>query len=379
MREITVDKDGRATGAVYYDSEGKEQYQAAEMVVMACNAIGTPRILLNSTSAQFPDGLANSSGELGRNLMLHPYATVDGIFDQPVDGAKGPLKCVASHEFYETDLSRGFVRGFSFETQRGYGPVATGLLGVAAGRIPKGRGHHAAYRKLSERMLSLVAVCEDLPEAHNTVTLDPSRCDAHGIPAAKVDYRLSDNSHKMLNFAVARGAEVMRAAGAVDVIETKLLKNAGWHNMGTARMGTDPNTSVVNEWGRCHDVKNLFVIDGSIFVTSAGVNPTRTIQALALYIAEQIKHRLASPHYSTDARNREMTDRIIATDSWYSAHESAVIAAIANAVITADDHHGVPGAGDAPILAKVLARIEPHQVRMRSGIEQLCADSIHWP
>ena len=104
--------------------------------------------------------------------MLHPYATVDGIFDQPVDGAKGLLKCVASHEFYETDLSRGFVRGFSFETQRGYGPVATGLLGVAAGRIPKGRGHHAAYRKLSERMLSLVAVCEDLPEAHNTVTLD---------------------------------------------------------------------------------------------------------------------------------------------------------------------------------------------------------------
>lgn len=86
----------------------------------------------------------------------------------------------------------------------------------------------------------------------------------------------------------------MRAAGAVDVIETNLLKNAGWHNMGTARMGTDPNTSVVNEWGRCHDVKNLFVIDGSIFVTSAGVNPTRTIQALALYIAEQIKHRLAS-------------------------------------------------------------------------------------
>ena len=139
------------------------------------------------------------------------------------------------------------MSGFSFETQRGYGPVATGLLGVTAGRIPKGRGHHAAYRKLSERMLSLVAVCEDLPEAHNTVTLDPSRCDAHGIPAAKVDYRLSYNSRKMLNFAVARGAEVMRAAGAVDVIETKLLKNAGWHNMGTARMGTDPNTSVVNE------------------------------------------------------------------------------------------------------------------------------------
>lgn len=294
VREITVDETGRATGAIYYDADGREQHQAAEMIVMACNGIGTPRILLNSTSAQFPDGLANSSGQVGRNLMLHPYATVEGIFGERLDGARGPHKCVASHEFYETDLARGFVRGFSFETQRGYGPVATALRGVFTGRVPRGAGHHTAYRKLNERMMGLVAICEDLPEQHNQVTLDPKLTDAHGIPAPRVQYRLSENSAKMIEFAVARGAEIMQAAGAEDVIVNKLLANAGWHNMGTARMGTDPETSVVNEWGRSHDVRNLFVIDGSIFVTSAGVNPTRTIQALALYIADEIKRRLAA-------------------------------------------------------------------------------------
>ncbi|MFT4714177.1 MAG: choline dehydrogenase-like flavoprotein [Candidatus Azotimanducaceae bacterium] len=294
VREITVDESGMATGAVYYDEEGKEQYQPAAMVVMACNGIGTPRILLNSTSVSFPDGLANSSGMVGKNLMFHPYAAVEGVFDDAMDGAKGPHKCVACHEFYETDKERDFVRGFSFETQRGYGPVATALRGVFTGKIPKGAGHHEAYEKLNERIVGLVAVCEDLPEEHNRVTLDPELKDAHGIAAPKIHYTLSENSAKMLDFAVARGTEALEAAGARDVIKQRLIGNAGWHNMGTARMGTNPKTSVVNEWGRCHDVKNLFIIDGSIFVTSGGVNPTRTIQALALYIADKIKQKLVT-------------------------------------------------------------------------------------
>lgn len=293
VREITVDDQGLATGVVYYDADGKEHHQEAEMVVMACNGIGTPRILLNSKSAQFPGGLANSSGMVGKNLMLHPYATIDGIFDQPLDGPRGPHKCLISQEFYETDPSRGFVRGFSFEMHRGYAPVGTALQGMFSGRIQNGSGHHTDYRKLSERMMGLVAVCEDLPDVNNTVTLDPELKDPDGIPAAKVSYTLSENSKKMLAFAVERGKEAMAAAGATDVMARDLVENAGWHHMGTTRMGTDPATSVVNEWGRSHDVKNLFVIDGSIFVTSAGVNPTRTIQALALYVADAIKTRLA--------------------------------------------------------------------------------------
>ena len=116
---------------------------------------------------------------------------------------------------------------------------------------------------------------------------------SNGIPAPKIEYTLSDNSKKMIEFALARGEEVMRAAGAADVITSKLVANGGWHNMGTARMGKDPASSVVNPWGRTHDVRNLFIIDGSVFVTAAAVNPTRTIQALALFFANQIRQRLA--------------------------------------------------------------------------------------
>jgi choline dehydrogenase-like flavoprotein len=105
---------------------------------------------------------------------------------------------------------------------------------------------------------------------------------------------LSENSIRMMDHAVAKASKVLRAAGAKDIYSQAPISYGGWHLMGTARMGTDPTRSVVNEWGRSHDVKNLFVVDGSIFVTSAGVNPTRTIQALALFIADQMKQRLAN-------------------------------------------------------------------------------------
>ena len=142
--------------------------------------------------------------------------------------------------------------------------------------------------------MSLAAVCEDLPELSNEVVLDPTLRDPDGVPAAKVNYRLSDNSKQMMQFALARAREVFMAAGATSIMrEQAPLPGGGWHNLGTTRMGTDPSSSVVNEWGRSHDVKNLFIIDGSIFVTSAAVNPTSTIQALALYIASSIKDRLA--------------------------------------------------------------------------------------
>jgi choline dehydrogenase-like flavoprotein len=140
----------------------------------------------------------------------------------------------------------------------------------------------------------MVAICEDLPEQRNCVTLDPELVDSDGIPAPKIDYRLSENSRRMLDHAVARGREVLLCAGAVETLAEAPLPPAGWHLMGTARMGTNPETSVVNEWGRCHDVKNLFIVDGSIFVTAAAVNPTNTIQALALFIGDGIKRNLAN-------------------------------------------------------------------------------------
>jgi choline dehydrogenase-like flavoprotein len=294
VREITTNEQGMASGVVYYDADGIEQFQPAEVVVLACNGIGTPRILLNSTSSRFPNGLANSSGLVGKNLMFHPYARIYGYFNEPLDGYRGPGNCIWSQEFYETDPSRGFVRGYTFEFNRSQGPVMAAIHGMATGRIPWGQDHHRAYRNLFCHRTGMVAIGEDLPEEHNTVTLDPALKDSSGIPAPKIDYTLSENSRRMLHHAVARATEILQAAGAHEVGSEVPITDGGWHLMGTARMGTDPERSVVNEWGRSHDVKNLFIVDGSIFVTSAAVNPTRTIQALALYIADAMKQRLAT-------------------------------------------------------------------------------------
>jgi choline dehydrogenase-like flavoprotein len=294
VREITVNEHGMASGVVYYDPEGVERFQAAEVVIIACNGVGTPRLLLNSVSGRFPTGLANSSGLVGKNLMFHPYARVFGYFDEPLDGYRGPGNCIWSQEFYETDRSRGFVRGYTFEINRGEGPVLAAIHGMETGRLPWGEDHHRAYRALFCRRTAMVAICEDLPEEHNAVTLDPVLKDSSGVPAPRISYTLSENSRRMLAHAVERGREVLAAAGARDIGVELPITEGGWHLMGTARMGADPARSVVNEWGRSHDVRNLFIVDGSIFVTSAGVNPTRTIQALALYIADTMKQRLAT-------------------------------------------------------------------------------------
>ena len=177
---------------------------------------------------------------------------------------------------------------------RGSGPLATAMQGFANGTIPWGADHHAAFRARFDHVASIGILCEDLPDPENTVTLDPERVDGNGIPIPKITYRLSDNSQRMLAHGLERGAEVMAAAGAREITKAGPLRAAGWHLLGTARMGNDPDTSVVNAWGRSHDVKNLFIIDGSVFVTSGGVNPTSTIQALALYIADTMKKKLAN-------------------------------------------------------------------------------------
>jgi choline dehydrogenase-like flavoprotein len=295
VREITVGSDGMADGVSYYDASGALRDQRAEIVVLACNGVGTPRLLLNSRSKHFPDGLANRSGLVGRNLMLHPYALVMGLFEERLDGYQGPTGCgLMSHEFYETDLARGFVRGFSFELLRGLGPLGTALWAMSNGELPWGAEHHRALGALLDHSAGLLAICEDLPEEHNRVTLDPELVDAHGIPAPRIEYRLSENSRRMLEYGAARAREALEAAGAWRTVVEAPLRVAGWHLMGTARMGTDPERSVVNDWGRAHDVRNLFVIDGSIFVTPGGVNPTCTIQALALHVADRIKKNLGN-------------------------------------------------------------------------------------
>ncbi|MFO1079103.1 MAG: GMC family oxidoreductase [Reyranellaceae bacterium] len=293
VREITLGPDGMANGVIYYDAEGREQVQPAELVIVACNGVGTPRLMLNSQSGRFPNGIANSSGLVGRNLMFHPYAHIYGYADEPLDGNHGPPLCLWSQEFYETDPNRGFVRGYTYQFGRGTPSILEAISSTAAGRLPFGEDHHRVYRELLNHRIGLSAICEDLPEPHNRVTLDPVLKDSNGIPAPRIDYTISENSRKMMLHGIGNARRILAEVGCRDITVEAPILNGGWHLLGTARMGDDPERSVVNGWGRCHDVRNLFIVDGSIWVTSGGVNPTSTIQALALYIADQIKRRAA--------------------------------------------------------------------------------------
>ena len=199
-----------------------------------------------------------------------------------------------SKQFYETDPARDFVRGYTLQFGRGAGPATEAITSAAAGRLPWGRDHHRTYRTLLNRRLNIGVACEDLPEEHNRVTLDPVLKDSNGIPAPKIDYTISENTRRMMEHGIARASEILTEAGAPATYTSRTVLNYPGHLLGTARMGDDPERSVVNARGRCHDVKNLFIVDGSIWVTSGGVNPTSTIQALALYIADQMKQRLAT-------------------------------------------------------------------------------------
>ncbi|MEM7024145.1 MAG: GMC family oxidoreductase [Pseudomonadota bacterium] len=288
VAEITTDSSGRATGAAYLDGQGVRRHRSARAVVLAANGVGTPRLLLLSKSDAHPAGLANASGLVGRNLMFHPYAMVAGVFPAHDDPWVGPIaNIILSQEFYETDRSRGFLRGYTFQMNRTQGPAWTARGGFAR-RIPWGKSHHRVMAQNFGNMVGLGILGDDLPEEHNSVTLDPVLKDGSGLPAPKITYAVSENSRKMLDHAIAKGGEVLREAGAKELVANRLLRNSGWHLMGTARMGDDPKRSVFDRNGQAHDLDNLFAVDGSLFVTGGAVNPTPTIQALALRTADYI-------------------------------------------------------------------------------------------
>jgi len=292
VREISVDQNGKLTGAIYYDENGKECFQGAKIILVACNGVGTPRLLLNSKSKVFPDGIANRNGLVGKNLMLHPLGYVEGLFEQELNSNLGPHGCLMqSQEFYETDKSRGFVRGYTMQLLRGPGPIETTISAVSRRDIPLGAHHHESVQKTFGKNIGIGIIVEDLPEEHNTVTLDSDMKDLHGIPAPKINYTLSENSKKMLAHGIEKSKEVMNSAGAYKTISFGPVRNTGWHLMGTTKMGEDPSTSVVDKFGETHDVKDLYIIDSSVFVTSGGVNPASTLQAIALYICDNIKKK----------------------------------------------------------------------------------------
>ncbi|MET0684939.1 MAG: GMC family oxidoreductase [Solirubrobacteraceae bacterium] len=286
VREVTTNAEGLATGVVYLDDEGAEHALRAGVVILAANGIGTPRLLLMSGA---PDGLANSSGLVGKRLMMHPFGTVVGLFEDELESWQGPWgQWLHSLEFYETDESRGFVRGAKWGLQPTGAPLSmTTSYPWGAENPIWGPGFHEGFAKRFGRSAMWGIIAEDLPEESNRVVLGDGT-DRHGIRGAKIVYEMSENSTRLMHFHEERAAESLRAAGAYETVIAPQIRATGWHLLGTAKMGTDPATSVVDAWGRTHDVPNLFVFDGSVWPTSAGMNPTATIAAMSLRMTEAL-------------------------------------------------------------------------------------------
>jgi choline dehydrogenase-like flavoprotein len=282
--EISMDDRGRARGAVYYDAQGNLREQLARVVVLCANGIGTPRILLNSRSKLFPDGLGNSSGLVGRGLMLHVGQGVRGVSAECIeDYMHSGHTGLYSQQFYETDARNNFVRGYTLLVGGGAGPLATAL----ETNVPWGADHHHEMRRRFPHVIHVGVIGEDLPEERNRVELHPTAKDSNGIPAPRVVYSFSENTRRMLQRGTQAARELLEAVGATDIQGAEPYPWTS-HFMGTARMGTDSKQSVVNAWHQTHDVKNLFVVDGSSFVTAGAVGPTPTIGALALRCADGI-------------------------------------------------------------------------------------------
>ncbi|NKB26133.1 MAG: NAD(P)-binding protein [Rhodobacteraceae bacterium] len=286
--EVDTDATGRATGVAYFDEENRARRIRASVVVLAGNGVGTARLMLLSRGGAHPAGLGNGNDLVGRHLMHHPTGMVTGVFDEPIDGFKGPFATsILCQEFYETDAARDFVRGFQMQLVRSDAPLGT-AVGVYLPRVPWGAHHHRRFLEVFGRTASLTVTTEDLPNPENRVTLSDQMIDADGLPAPKMTYRVDENARRMIRFGIQRATEAFQTAGAVETLPQDLLTGAGFHLLGTARMGSDPDTSVVNADCRVHSAPNVLVVDGSVFVTAAALNPTPTIQAIALKAADAL-------------------------------------------------------------------------------------------
>jgi len=286
VARILHDAAGKATGVEYFDADGNLQMQQARVVCVAGNSYESPRLLLNSASNMFPNGLANSSDQVGRNYMRHMTGSVYAAFDKPVKMWRGTTMAGIIQDESRHDPSRGFVGGYELET------LSLGLPFMAAFLDPGGWGREFTSALDSyENMAGMWIVGEDMPQASNRVTLADST-DQYGLPVPNVHFDDHPNDIAMRNHAYTQGQAVYDAVGATRTFPTPPYPST--HNLGTNRMSENPEDGVVNKWGQTHDIANLFISDGSQFTTGAAENPTLTIVALAIRQADHLARELSA-------------------------------------------------------------------------------------
>lgn len=284
--QIGMNAAGKATGVHYFDKNKKQMFQKARAVIVSANGAETPKLLLNSATSAFPQGLANSSGVVGRYLMHNKGGGAQARFEKPLNEYKGANVTRILHDWYDSDPKRGFYGGGGIDARSG-GPLTWGQ-DVPDG-TPSWGPKFKEYLESYTYWMTASGHGTSLAVATNRVDIDPELKDAWGIPAIRTTYKDHADDIKHAKWQAERCVEIMDAAGATQVVPSKIGNTRGGvHLLGTCRMGNDPKTSVIDKFHRTHDVKNLFLCDGSSFVTSGRGQPTQTIEALAFRAAEHI-------------------------------------------------------------------------------------------
>lgn len=283
VTQVLTNEQGLVSGVIFVH-EGKTYEQRARIVILSNFVVETPRLLLNSATSKFPDGLANSSGWVGKAIMPHSSQDVYGKFDEEVRLYKGTPVLALTQDFYETDPSRGFARGYTLNAH-GARPVE-----MAKGISKSSNLWGESLRKM---MMDynfygrITLVGEVLPNPDNKVTLSDEK-DEYGMSIPEVSFSYGANDEKLIAHAVEKMKEIITVAGGIP----KFVTDDTAHLMGGCRMGSDPSSSVTNSFGQTHDIPNLFICSASMFVTSSGANPTNTVMALAARTADYLKNEM---------------------------------------------------------------------------------------
>lgn len=290
VHRIELDANGLATGAIYFDEKRNVQRQKAKAVIVCANGAETPRLLLLSANKQFPDGLANSSGIVGKHLMLNSGTVATAVFEHPLNDYKGFAVSRILHDFYELDPEKvGFRGGGGLDARFDMTPITFALGSLPPGTPQWGKGFKDVLSHNFTRTVEIFSHGTSLPVENNSFSLDPDLKDAWGLPALRMTYKDHPDDLRLTDWLNARASELLDAAGAVKKWSFPAQEQQfAVHLLGTCRMGKDPKTSVINSDHQTHDVKNLFLCDGSSLVTSGRGQPTMTIEALAFRAADRI-------------------------------------------------------------------------------------------
>lgn len=290
VHRIETDESGRVTGVVYFDAQKREQRQRAKTVVLSANGAETARLLLLSKASRFPDGLANSSGMVGKNLMFNAGTIAGARYEHQVNAYKGAPVTRIVLEDYELPASLGISGGAGIDLRGGSGPFLWTFFDGPPDMPRWGAGLKRVLRDYYAHSLIALTHTSSLPVETNAIDLDPTVKDAWGVPAMRVTYKEHENDVRLMKYIQDRSVNLLEASGALETWRLEISDDpgAGFHLLGTCRMGNDPSRSVVDKFHRAHDVHNLFIVDGSSFVTSGRGQPTLTIQALAFRAAEHL-------------------------------------------------------------------------------------------